>query len=63
MAKKQPPIVETKFIKELHHTCSNARICTVQTQPNENCRDCTYYELKEVEVALEPARLNVDWGY
>lgn len=57
--KKQPPIVETKFIKELHHTCSNPQICRKHFQPNENCKDCTYYDLKEVDVALKPMRSNV----
>ena len=58
--KKQPPIIKTKFIKELHHTCSNAQICRKQFQPNENCKDCTYYKPIEVDVALEPMRKNVN---
>lgn len=61
--KKQPPIIETKFIKELHHTCVNPRICTEHTQPNENCKNCKYYKLLEVDVALEPTRDEVDWGF
>lgn len=49
--------------KELHHTCLNTAICKEHTSPNEDCGDCKYYKLSEVEVADNPIRHKLDWGF
>lgn len=52
-----------EYIKELHHTCNNSQICKTKVYPDETCADCSYYKLLEVDVALEPTRDEVDWGF
>ena len=54
---------DVEYAKELHHTCNNSAICTKKVSPDETCKDCTYYKLLEVDVALKPIRESVDWGY
>lgn len=60
---KEIPIVKTEFKKELRHLCTNTQICKKFIQPNKDCKDCKYHIENEVDVALQPIRLDVDWGY
>lgn len=51
-----------KTHKELHHTCTNPNICNIHTQPNENCKNCEYYKLREVKVVDDTKRRRAEWG-
>ena len=55
------PLVSVKTYKELHHTCKNSKICTKQIQPGEYCAECEHYLLREVDVAENPIRHDIDW--
>lgn len=55
------PLKCVEYHKELHHTCKNSKICKKNIQPSEKCKKCEYYELREVEVAHNPIRHNIDW--
>ena len=52
-----------EYKKELHHMCLNSQICKTQIQPCDECAGCKFYKLEEVEVADNPIRFNIDWGF
>ncbi len=54
---------KTNFITELHHTCNNSQICKLHVHPNEKCKECSFYDLKKVQVAIDPIRYDIDWGF
>lgn len=54
---------DVKYTKEFHHTCNNPEICKIKIHPDKNCKNCIFYKLLEVEVADEPQKDEVDWGF
>lgn len=49
------------YHKELHHACMNTAICKRVISPSENCEGCRFYQYREVEVADNPIRHDIDW--
>ncbi len=61
---KKPKIIDTlKYTQELHHTCNNPQICKAHVHPSEKCKECSFYDLKKVQVAVDPIRHDINWGF
>ena len=57
------PLKSVSYHKERHHTCSNPAICKLRVSPDISCQDCRFYKNQEVEVADDPIRHKIEWGF
>lgn len=57
------PLKSVKYHKERHHICMNTAICKRVISPSEVCEGCKHYQYREVDVADNPIRHSLDWGF
>ena len=57
------PLKSITYHQELHHTCMNTQICKKQISPSEQCEGCNFYKFQKVDVADNPIRHSIDWGF
>lgn len=57
------PLKSVTYHTEQHHTCNNSQICNKVMQPGEQCGNCKFYKFRMVDVADNPIRHKIDWGF